>query len=210
MSLSLPRYCELAPIYGQASSEAGRFDARNSIQASCGHKVFATPEASFWFSLHAKEMNGSLYQPAETGLNVRDFQTRSIGFAWSVDLPLQGRWGLGLGLLNSWGQGSLKQTFSVNNLRQTLRFSDVKSRDWQVDLSSRYLLRPDLALVGSVSLGQEQWSWNPQKASYLAESVSLDKRLSLSDNPGTWQGTPVTGALRSQVRELKMAIRLLF
>ncbi len=207
---SYTHYWELAPSYGQAASESGRFDSRNSVQGAYGYKLLSTSQGSLWVSLAGKELNGSLYQAQDTGLNVRDFQARSIGFGVAWDFSASQRWTFGLGLNNFWGQGTLKQTFSTPNLRQTLRFTEVKNREWQIDLHTRYSLHEDLALVGSVGLGQEQWSWNPSQSTFSGESVSFDKRLSLSDNPSTWQGAPVTGALRSQIREIKFGIRLLF
>ena len=206
----LRRYCELAPGYGQAGSEEGRFDSRNSIGGACGYRIFAEGTWNVWASLVGKELNGSLYQPEQSGLNVRDFQTRSLGFGLALEHPYSDRVSFGLGIDNFWGQGSLKQTFSMGNLRQTLRFSELKSREWQMALNASYKIHQDLAFVASLGLGQEQWSWNPDQGSFLGESVSSEKRLSLTSNPATWQGSPVTGALRSQVRELKLAIRLYF
>ncbi len=204
------RSCDLGSSYGRASSNLGRFESKNSIGLSCSYRAGVWGPWGLSIAAKARENAASVSKSQGDALDLRSFQYRDFALGIKADARLSQEWGVYASLFRSQGKGTLDKSYSTPSLRQSLDHAKLNARSWQEEVGLSFHFNQDLSLLTGAVLSQENWAWNPDEASFLGESVSPDKRLSLNSNPQTWQGSVDSGTVKAQVAEIKIAIQLGF
>lgn len=189
LALTAPRVdpwaCDLAPSFGQGTSDEGSIDSITVLSFSCRYELFQILGVGISPQIGIDRQMWSVYEQASDAKNISSYETQDLHYGLRLERATSERVKIFYSFAAGQGRGSLERTESTSSSTLSGSYDGLTQTFLAHTLGAAYALTEKMDVTLAWQRQDAKQKWNVNANDIFAQSVGENNALTLTDGATT-------------------------